>query len=44
MPPELMVQHTQEAFGAGCEVVQYEPFGYFFNNETPKSTLATVLA
>jgi len=43
MPPELMVQHTQEAFQAGCEIVQYEPFGYFFDNETPKSTLAAVL-
>ena len=44
MPPALMIQHTQEAFQAGCEVVQYEPFGYFFDNETPKSTLASVLA
>ena len=44
MPPELMAQHTQEAFQAGAEVVQYEPFGYFFNNEVPKSTLAAVLA
>jgi len=43
MPPELMVEHTQEAFQAGCEIVQYEPFGYFFDNEIPKSTLATVL-
>jgi len=43
MPPDLMVQHTQEAFQAGCEVVQYEPFGYFFDNATPKSTLAAVL-
>ena len=44
MPPELMVQHTQEAFEAWCEIVQYEPFGYFFSDETPKSTLAAVLA
>ena len=43
IPPEIMVQHTQEAFQAGCEIVQYEPFGYFFDNETPKSTLAAVL-
>jgi hypothetical protein len=44
MPPELMVQFTQEAFQAGCEIVQYEPFDYFFSNEVPKSTLAAVLA
>lgn len=44
MPPELMIQHTQEAFQAGCEVVQYEPFGYFFSNEVPKTTLSAVLS
>ena len=44
MPPELMIQHTSEAFAAGCEIVHYEPFGYFFDNEIPKSPLAAVLA
>lgn len=43
MPPTLMRQHTQEAFTAGCEVVQYEPYEYFFTNENPKSTLSNVL-
>lgn len=44
MPPELMVQHTQQAFQAGCEIVQYEPFGYFFNNDaTPRVTLEGVI-
>lgn len=43
MPPELMVQHTQLAFQAGCEVVQYEPFGYFFDSEIPRITLEAVL-
>ena len=48
MPPELMRQHTTEAFNAGCEIVQYEPFGYFFNvdtvNEDPRPQLTAVLA
>lgn len=43
MPPALMRQHTSEAFQAGCEVVQYEPYAYFFSNETPRTTLSTVL-
>lgn len=43
MPPELMRLHTQQAFQAGCEVVQYEPFGYFFDEAVPKTTLANVL-
>lgn len=43
MPPELMVQHTREAFQAGCELVQYEPSWYFFNNENPKPALSAVL-
>lgn len=44
MPPELMVQFTSEAFLAGCEIVQYEPFGYFFDNEVPITTLTDVLS
>lgn len=43
MPPYLMRQHTQEAFSAGCEVVQYEPYAYFFTNENPKASLSAVL-
>lgn len=43
MPPTLMREHTREAFSAGCEVVQYEPYAYFFTNENPKSTLTDVL-
>ena len=44
MPPTLMAQHTLEAFQAGCEIVQYEPYSYFFDNEQPYSTLQTMLA
>lgn len=43
MPPELMRLHTQQAFQAGCEVVQYEPFSYFFDVGYPKITLSGVL-
>lgn len=43
MPPELMRLHTQQAFQAGCEIVQYEPFAYFFDAENPKSTLSGVI-
>jgi hypothetical protein len=43
MPTELMRTHTSQAFQAGCEIVQYEPFSYFFENEFPKSTLSAVL-
>lgn len=43
MPPELMRLHTIQAFQAGCEMVQYEPFGYFFNVSYPKITLSGVL-
>lgn len=44
MPPELMTTHINQAFQAGCEIVQLEPFGYFFNADaTPKTTLSAVL-
>lgn len=40
MPPELMAQHTQQAFLAGCEIVQYEPYSYFFMySGSPKTSL-----
>lgn len=42
MPPELMREHTQQAFQAGCEVVQFEPFGYFFDATVPKQPLSAV--
>lgn len=44
MPIELMRAHTTQAFLAGCEIVQFEPFAYFFDNDTPKSTLAEFLS
>lgn len=43
MPPEIMRLHTQQAFQAGCEIVQYEPFGYFFDVSIPKTTLSGVI-
>ena len=45
MPPGLMAQFTLQAFQAGCEIVQYEPYSYFFNNNaSPKVTLADMFA
>lgn len=45
MPPELMAQHTLEAFTYGCEVVQYEPYNYFFDwNAHAKSSLPAMFA
>ena len=32
MPPALMRLHAREAFQAGCELVQFEPYWYFFKN------------
>jgi len=43
MPPSLMREFTSEAFAVGCEVVQYEPYSYFFNNTAAKPVLAQVL-
>lgn len=43
MPPYLMAEHTEQAFKAGCEVIQYEPYNYFFNNITPKPSLSQML-
>ena len=31
MPPALMAQFTLQAFQAGCEIIQYEPYSYFFD-------------
>lgn len=40
MPPALMAQFTVEAFQAGCEIIEYEPYLYFFyENATPNITL-----
>jgi hypothetical protein len=43
MPPQLMVQFTQQAFQAGCEMIQYEPYNYFFNGTQPNENLSIVL-
>lgn len=44
MPPELMRQHTTLAFQSNCEIVQYEPYSYFFHSNIPtKETLNEVL-
>ncbi len=44
MPPHLMAQHTNDALASGCEVIQFEPFWYFFNNDAPKTTIAMMFA
>jgi hypothetical protein len=44
MPPELMRQHTCEAFDARCEVIQYEPMGYFIKDWKPVDALKEILA
>ena len=43
MPPELMKQHTCEACDARCEVIQYEPMGYFIKDGKPADTLKEIL-
>jgi hypothetical protein len=41
MPAYLMKEHLAQAWNAGSEIVQFEPFSYFFNNDkTAKNTLA----
>jgi hypothetical protein len=45
MSPELMAQFTLQAFQAGCEIVQYEPYSYFFDsNANPVSSLYDMFA
>lgn len=44
MPTELMIQHTREALAAGCEIIQYEPFWYFFENTVPRPQLTSMLS
>jgi hypothetical protein len=45
MPPTLMAQFTLEAFKAGCEIVQYEPYSYFFDsNANPIVSLPYMFA
>ena len=45
MPPTLMAQFTLQAFQAGCEIVQYEPYSYFFdNNANPIVSLPEMFA
>lgn len=43
MPADLMRQHIVQAFNFGCEVVQFEPMGYFFTNNKPNSFLEEIL-
>jgi hypothetical protein len=43
MPPGLMRQHTCEAFDARCEVIQYEPMGYFIKDWKPADALKEIL-
>jgi len=43
MPPELMRQHTLEALRAGCTIIQYEPYWYFFDNITPYVVLNEII-
>jgi hypothetical protein len=45
MPPALMGEFTLEASQAGCELVQYEPYSYFFDgNGNPIFTLPAMFA
>lgn len=43
MPTDKMRQHTSEAFDADCEVVQYEPMGYFVRDWKPIDTMEEIL-
>ena len=43
MPSCMMRQHTSEAFDADCEVVQYEPMGYFIKDWKPTTTMEEIL-
>ena len=45
MPPSMEAQFTLEAFNAGCEIVQYEPYSYFFDsNANPRVSLSAMFA
>jgi hypothetical protein len=33
MPPSLLLEHTLAAKGIGAEIIQFEPYWYFFNEE-----------
>jgi hypothetical protein len=38
MPISLLVQHTLAAKNIGAEIIQFEPYGYFFNIEDGEVT------
>jgi uncharacterized coiled-coil protein SlyX len=44
MPASLLVQHTLAAKNIGADILQFEPYWYFFDNGEPKETLRTLMA
>jgi hypothetical protein len=44
MPASLLVQHALAAKNIGADILQFEPYWYFFDNGEPKETLRTLMA
>jgi hypothetical protein len=43
MPVDLMVEHTVLARNMGAEIIQFEPYWYFFDNYgEPLETMQTI--
>lgn len=44
MPISVLVQHALEACNLGAEILQFEPYWYFFNNGEPNENLEILMA
>ena len=43
MPTSILLQHTLEAYNLETEILQFEPYWYFFNNGEPSESLKTLM-
>jgi hypothetical protein len=39
MPPSLLIQHVLYAKNTGAQILQFEPYWYFFDNGQPNENL-----
>ena len=44
MPASLLVQHALEAKNMGAEILQFEPYWYFFDNGQPNANFSLLMA